>query len=411
MSNRVASSRRASRRGHRQARCGALRGAATMMRIPGSWLHALAAQTYVPPFQQHLPSNVDSFLRTASTAKMALHRLKRGAWLSLNRQTGLERSRIGPDDRRILWIYLGMPQVGDSMMDLACRVLLRDRPVAIDLLTVPHLAQMYSADDVFRHVFSDPAEAARNDYDLAVVLSASSQTLRVKLRLFRRLPFVNLYRFHRGTELHRTLFGFFRLDQLLGNGWPTERIEAIAKPHMVAGDVARQAVDALSLPERFVALAVGGVHDWRTYRRWPEVLPLLAAAEPDMPVVLLGSSNGAAMREQLLALPRRPCLVDRVDRHSLQEVHEVFRRCTVAACADGGLLHLANAADVPTVSLFAERIDPTYRLTPANRSIAFYAPTEVSDIEPKAVADAIVAGWRGGIQAVTITRLPGPVSS
>lgn len=381
------------------------------MRSPLSFLRALAAQTYVPPFRQPLPSNVEVFLPGASVAKMALHRLKRGAWLSLNRQAGLERDRIGPADRRILWIYLGMPQVGDSMMDLACRVLFRDRPVQVDLLTVPHLARMYAADDVFRHIYSDPAEAARNEYDLAIVLSASSQTLRVKLRSFRRLPFVNLYRFHRGTELHRTLFGFFRLDQLLGNGWPTDRIEAIARPHLVAAVAAKEAVDALALPRRFVALAVGGVHDWRTYRRWPEVLPLLAEAEPDMPVVLLGSANGDAVRDQLMALPRRPCLVDRVDRHSLQEVFEVFRRCALAVCADGGLLHLANAADVPTVSLFAERIDPTYRLTPANRSTAFYAPAEVSDIEPKAVADAIVAGWRGGIDTVRIVRPPGPVSS
>lgn len=376
-----------------------------------TWLRGLAAQTHQPPFSHPLPSNVDAWLPTASVPKMALHRLKRGAWLSLNGQTALERTRIAPADRRILWIYLGMPQVGDSMMDLACRVLFCERPVEIDLLTVPHLAEMYSADDVFRHVYSDPAEAARHDYDLAIVLSASSQTLRVKLRLFRRLPFVNLYRFHRGTELHRTLFGFFRLDQLLGNDWPIERIEAVARPHLVASAAARAAVEALALPQRFVALAVGGVHDWRTYRRWHEVLPLLAEAEPNLPVVLLGSSNGAAMRDQLKALPRRPCLVDRVDRHSLQEVLEIFRRCSVAVCADGGLLHLANAADVPTVSLFAERIDPTFRLTPANRSMAFYAPTEVSDIEPKAVADAILAGWRGGIDTVSIVRLPGAVSS
>lgn len=375
-----------------------------MMRSPLAWLHAMAAHTYVPPFQHPLPSNVDTWLPTASVPKMAMHRLKRAAWLAVNGQAGLERERIEPSERRILWIYLGMPQVGDSMMDLACRVLFRERDVQLDLLTVPHLAEMYSADDVFRRIYSDPAEAARNEYDLVIVLSASSQTLRVKLQRFRRLPFVNLYRFHRGTELHRTLFGFFRLDQLLGNRWPVERIEAMAKPHLVASDAAREAVKSLGLPQRFVAIAVGGVHDWRTYRRWHEVLPLLARAEPNMPLVLLGSANGAAMRDVVMALPRRPCIVDRVDRHSLQEVFEIFSHCTVAVCADGGLLHLANAADVPTVSLFAERIDPTYRLTPANRSIAFYSPTEVSDIEPKAVAEAIVEGWRGGIDAVTIVR-------
>jgi hypothetical protein len=59
------------------------------------------------------------------------------------------------------------------------------------------------------------------------------------------------------------------------------------------------------------------------------------------------------------------------------------------------------------VSLFAERIDPGYRLTPANDSIALYAPGEVSEIEPERVANAIAQGLAGRISGLTVLRVPG----
>ena len=123
------------------------------------------------------------------------------------------------------------------------------------------------------------------------------------------------------------------------------------------------------------------------------------------PILLLGAPTGRAARDAILAGPGATNVIDRVDRHPLPEVFEILRRGTLAACADGGLLHVAHAAGTATVSLFAERIEPEYRLTPANRSLAFYSATEVSDIAPEYVAEAIAGALREPVVGVSVTRL------
>jgi heptosyltransferase-2 len=366
-----------------------------------TWLHRKAAETWTPPFPQAVPSDAARYAAATPLRRILWRRLRRTLWLAATGQRRLERDRVGPADRRILWIHAGMPQVGDSLMDLACRGLLRDREV--DLLIDPHLVPLYAHDDVFRHVHGDPADAAKNAYDLAIVLGVSSHNLGAKLRHFRALPWVSLHGFYTGPEFHRTLFAGYRLVQLLGG--PAGETEAVAAacPHVVAGAAAVAAVDALALPDRFVALAVGGVRGWRTYARWAEVVAAMRAAGVGEPLVLVGAANGAAERDRILESAGAG-VIDRVDRHSLPEVYEILRRATLAVCADGGLLHLANAARTPTVALFAERIDPGYRLTPANRSVAFHHPVEVSRIEPAAIAEAVARALREPIVGVRVIR-------
>lgn len=370
-----------------------------------TWCRRLAAQAYTPPFAAILPSNARTFVAVEPARKIFWRRIRRGLWLRLNGQAALEQRRIRPSDRRILWIHQGMPQIGDSLMDLACRVLLRGCAERIDLLTDAHLVPLYENDDVFTHAWQFAREAAGHDYDLVIVLSASAQSLREKLRFFRALPYVNLHGFYTGPEFNRTLFGFLRLDQLLDAGIGAANLAAMARPHMVVSQAVRHSVDALSLPPRFVAIALGGVRDWRTYDAWSAVLDALDRVGNDVPVVLLGSANASAMRDALFAHPHRRVVVDAVDRHSLPEVFEILRRSSVVACADGGLMHLAQAADAPTVALFADRIDPSYRLTAAIRAIAFHAPARVSDIAPSLVAEAIDEALRHGVIGMTVRRV------
>lgn len=373
-----------------------------------AWRERLLRQTYLPPFPQPLPSNVDRFVAVEPAGKILRRRLRRGVWLALNRQPQLERQRIAPDDQRILWIHRGHPQVGDSLMDMACRVLLRGRPGRIDLLTDAHLVELYQEDDVLHRVYGDAREAAGQSYDLVLLLSASAQSLRDKLRFFRQLPYVNLHGFYTGPEFHRLLFGFYRLDQLLGGCCEPAAIEPVARTHMAVGGAVRQRVDALGLPAKFIAIAVGGVHGWRTYDHWPAVLDELTQRGLDLPVVLLGAANGEAMRDALLRRARGAGavrLIDAVNRHRLPEVFEILRRSALAICCDGGLLHVAHAAQTTTVSLFAERIQPEYRLTCANRSLALYSAREVSAIPPALVAASAMHALRNGVDGVSVQRL------
>jgi heptosyltransferase-2 len=364
------------------------------------------AATYTPPFPQPLPSNVEQYLQQVRPWKLGWRRARRTAWLALNGQLALERTRIEPQHRRILWIHSGMPQVGDSLMDLACRDLFKGRDHEVDLLIDPHLVALYEHDDVFRHVYGDATQAARNEYDLVLLLTASSHSLRQKFRHFRRVPYAHLQGFYNGPEFHRTLFGYYRLSELLGLSPTPAEVLPIARAHMIVSDAVRAEVDAMKLPERFVALCIGGVRGWRTYAYWDEVVERLRLPE-GTGIVLLGAANGTEARDTILAKATGRRIVDRVAQDPLPRVYEVLRRSALAVCADGGLLHVANAARVPTISLFAERIDPLYRLTPANDSLAFYTPGEVSDIEPERIAQAIERALARPPSGVVVERVAG----
>ena len=53
-------------------------------------------------------------------------------------------------NNRILWIFTGKRNVGDAMMDISGRALLKGKGCQIDLLTLPELWKLFKDDDVFK---------------------------------------------------------------------------------------------------------------------------------------------------------------------------------------------------------------------------------------------------------------------
>lgn len=358
-------------------------------------LRAYAAATWTPPFAAPLPSDAPAYAERVSVWKAARRRATRELHLALHGQRGLERTAIAPTDRRLLWIHQGTPQVGDSLMDLAARQLLAGRCDRLDLLTEPHLLPLYQADRVFTQVASDASELS-GPYDLVLLHSASSRSVKDKLAFFRSLPFVHVQGCYTGPEFNRTLFGFYRLAQLLGMAVDADELAAQACPVMWASAADQAAIDALDLPAEPVAIALGGVRDWRTYTRWSEVLTQLqhrldAAGAAMPPLLLIGADNGLALRDQLRTAHADLNIIDRVGQHSLPQVYALLQRCKLVLAADGGLLHVAQAARVPVVGLFAGVIDPSYRITAANPTWPMHAPERVDQIEPAAVAEQVAA--------------------
>jgi Glycosyltransferase family 9 (heptosyltransferase) len=354
-------------------------------------LRRYAEETWVPPFQQPLPSNIDQYAAQVSWRRAAWRRALRQLKLTWHGQASLVCSRIDLQrHRRVLWIHQGTPQVGDSLMDLAARVLLKGRIDRLDLLTEPHLLPLYRSDEVFTQVGSSPAELA-GSYDLILLHSTSSRSVRDKLAHYTNVPFAHVQGYFTGPEFNRTLFGFYRLAQLLRLPLDEAEINRIARPSMRAAAADERAVDSLQIPAGALLLALGGVRDWRTYEQWPQVLKDLHASGVTAPVVLVGAENGLPMRDAILSASTGLRIIDRVAQHSLGEVHAMMRRCALALCADGGLLHVAHAADVPTVALFAGIIDPSYRVTAANRTRSLYGERSVNDVPAAKVAACALA--------------------
>ena len=346
--------------------------------------------TWQPPFDWPLPSSAAQYAASHSPWQAARRRAVRALNLALHGQSGLERERIDPAvHRRILWIHQGTPQVGDSLMDLAARVLLHRRGARLDLLTEAHLLPLYRSDAVFANVASSARELPAGGYDLVMLHSMSSRSVRDKLRHFRRVPFVHVQGCYTGPEFNRTLFGFYQLAQLMG--LPGAALETMARPTMQPSHAEHAAIAALAIPPGAIAVALGGVRDWRTYTRWTDVLRGLAATGRVPHVVLVGADNGLAMRDAIVAAEIGLPLIDRVGRHSLGEVQELIGRCALALCADGGLLHVAHTTDTPVVALFAGEILPALRVTSANRTTCLHGPVKVDDIDPDAVLAAALA--------------------
>ena len=72
--------------------------------------------------------------------------------------------------------------------------------------------------------------------------------------------------------------------------------------------------------------------------------------------------------------------------------------CRLLLCADGGLLHVANAVGTPSVGLFAQEY-ADLRYVPADRFRALRSAEDVNTIEPERVAREAVLALQGQWQA------------
>ena len=323
-----------------------------------------------------------------SWVSLAWRWLRPALTLTLFRQSGLQRRRIEPALQRILWIYKGTPQIGDALMDLSARVLLRSRTTRIDLLTDPHLAQLFGADDIFTAVHSDAALLPSAGYDLVILDSFKARCLKEKLRHWPRLPFVTMRGFFSGPEFNRTQFSFFRMQQLLVDPAPPNPQSML--PHLVTTAEDQTCAAALAIGSSAIAFAIGGAVAARTYTKWDAVIAEMLAGDAALQVVLLGSANAVTMAKKIIARVREPeRLINCTDAYTLGQTMAILQRCRLAVCCDGGLLHLAHAARLPTVALFDEAVDPVMRMTAANRSVTLQSCGTVDGLSSQQITTAI----------------------
>ncbi|MEM5315340.1 glycosyltransferase family 9 protein [Paraburkholderia sp. JHI869] len=78
--------------------------------------------------------------------------------------------------------------------------------------------------------------------------------------------------------------------------------------------------------------------------------------------VLIGSDNGLKEANDLTAMPFRNLKLDSlVGKLKIRECYALIGQSKLFVGADGGLLHNAHAAGVPTVALFSDDIEPRTR--------------------------------------------------
>ncbi len=292
------------------------------------------------------------------------------------------RNRIADDDRKILWINLTAPSLGDALMDTSGRVLLKGREV--HLLTHPKNAELFAGDEIFSRVFTLPEEAReehqRRHYDLVLVDSFSPRSLRPKIQVDSTLPFVGLYGFLNGFDIHRTFFSYGRLRQLL------QQSESLGRRLSIG--LAKNVTRAQGPPKAPIRIAVGLGGEWayRTYEHWGEVVRTLPG---DWHIILLGSENGRQVSIEVQRLSHRETLRNLVGLTGLEETCRVLREADLYLGADGGLWHLACACGTPSVALFAKGVSRLRVPDSANCSAIESGGQSVSEISPSVVISAV----------------------
>jgi hypothetical protein len=250
-------------------------------------------------------------------------------------------TQIRPEQRRILWINFSAPSLGDSIMDLSCRALIADR--AVVLLTHPKNAPLFQGDSSFVTVYTS-VRSLRKEYglgsfDLVICDSYSPRVLLRKLILSPLSPFVGMYGYVNGFEVHRTLFSFARMRELLSD----PQISLAVSPSIILPKTNHSF-------DYDICIAVGGEWDFRTYKNWIPVIDALVRL--GYSICLVGSENGLIYTNGITQT--FPSVHNTVGKLSLNDVVIQISRCKMFIGADGGLWNIASAIPVPSVVLFAD---------------------------------------------------------
>ena len=334
-------------------------------------------KTYTFPFKYDIPSYTQVFLEEASAIKRWVKFIKRSLYLNLKRQKSLEIRNILPEHRSILWINISAPSLGDSLMDLSSRVLLRDRKV--DLFTDKKNANLYQDDSVFSRIFTQKAEVTKYKYDLVILDSFSTSSIDIKTQILPLNPFIGMFGYYNGPEVNRVLFSFHRMNQLLGYVKSETEVNKVARPSIAIEINNLPSVADLNLPSSYIAIALGGEWAYRTYNKWGEVIDKLTKNNDKLNLVFVGSDNAKESAKALTEAFPRDNIFNCVAKFTFNQTAQIIGGASILLCCDGGLMHSANAVNTPILPLFA-KLTPLMQLTESIQAFPLFDANNVNNI-------------------------------
>jgi len=335
-----------------------------------------------PLFNGSFPNDVADYISRTSAISRAWIVLKRHLNLLIKRQLPLIRTEIG-GAKKILWINSISPAIGDSLMDLASRSLLKHVP-QLDLYTGKLSSELFKYDYIFKNVHSTLDNIIQS-YDLIILDAYSSRSIKIKCKFFKKTPFVTLHGHYRGPMFNRSLFNYLRINELLGNPFSPDDIIKTSHSRITLRENDYIETKAIDFDSKVLSIAIGGEHSTRTYKNWSAVINGILSKNINVKVLLLGSTNAVLdcnnIYKNCASFKNR--IIDCVDKLSIRQAAAAIEKSNVLLCADGGLMHIANAVNTPTISLFA-KYKPEWRYT-IEKYIPFYVDKDVNSIDAKKI--------------------------
>jgi heptosyltransferase-2 len=334
-------------------------------------------RTYTFPFKFLIPNYKLEYLNNKSLIRGWLKFAKRYLFILINWQKPLEIFTITNEHKYILWINFSAPSLGDSLMDLSSRVLLTDKK--IDLLTDKKNASLYCDDSVFVSIYTDTKQVLQKNYDLVIVDSYSTRSIRNKIKVAKSNHYVGMFGYFNGPEVNRVLFSFHQMNKLLGYFKNESEINNIARSSITISSNDQKFIEEKVLPLKYIAIAIGGEWDYRIYRNWQQVIGKLLSNDKSLQIVILGSNNANNNEKKILEAFPASRVKSYVAKLTFNQTAEVIRKADFLLCCDGGLMHAAIAVDTIIISLFA-RLEVEMQLTFACKAFPLYDPFDVNNI-------------------------------
>jgi len=302
----------------------------------------------------------------------------------------LER-KPAPTDR-ILWLFSGKDHfsyrsIGDSIMDLSGRALLKASGRKVDLLTFHNLAELFSQDDVFERIYTNINQIDVGQYDHILFTIYTPRSIRLKIQYFYSKTFSSLWKYLQiNGQYNQITYSYAAINDLFNVGLTDDEINQIAKPYLITNQTTKKIVKSLDIADPYIVISVGGMDNSRTYEQWPEVLRLMDLKQEIFKikkVLLVGSGNGLEMANTLTNEKYETIeIVSYVNELPILQVAELINQATIFVGTDGGLMHVAHSTNTPTVTLFTTNVDPRYRLTQSCHSFSIQSRRDVNKIAP-----------------------------
>jgi len=340
-------------------------------------------KTYTLPFKFDIPNYTQEYIEKKSLLERWFKYYKRYLYVNLKRQKFLEIENILPEHKDILWINISAPSLGDSLMDLSSRTMLIGRNV--DLFTDKRNSELYKDDFLFSKVFTEMKEINGCKYDLVILDSYSTKCIDIKVKIANSIPFVGMFGYFNGSEVHRVLFSFHQMNNLLGYVKAEDEINKIARASISISGSDQKLIQKTRLPSSFIAIVIGGEWNYRAYNKWDCVIEKLISIDNDINIILIGSDNAKDSAKIIFDKFSKRNVINYVAKFTFMQTAEIINQAKMLFCCDGGLMHPANALKTPIIGLFA-RHGPDILLT---ESICAFSLFDKKDVNNISVEDII----------------------
>jgi len=334
-------------------------------------------KTYTLPFKFDIPNYAKEFLEKKTFIKTWIKFIKRYLYIHLRAQNSLEIYNILHEHKKILWINISAPSLGDSLMDLSSRTMLVGRKV--DLFTDKKNSDLYKDDFLFSKVFTDIKQVGECRYDLVVLDSYSTRSIDIKVKIAPLKPFVGMFGYYNGPEVNRVLFSFHQMNNLLGYIKNENELNKIARISMSISSADQKLIQKTKLPSSFISIVIGGEWNYRTYNKWDCVIEKLISKENNINIILIGSDNAKESAKVIFDKFSNHNVINCVAKFTFKQTAEIINQAKILFCCDGGLMHSANAVKTPIISLFA-RLEANMQLTESICAFPLFDKRDVNNI-------------------------------